>query len=101
MAGTVIEVDTSRLYSDISTINSEISALHKDAANLRETLGQLSSMWDGEAKTAFEKAVNGDIQKLEELINALQQFTDKTDTSRVGYENCESSVAEIIASIRV
>ena len=101
MAGTLIEVNTSKLRGDVSAINAEINSLKRDAANLRSTLDQLSGMWDGNAKRAFSEAVRDDIQRLEELIGALQKFTDKTDNSRSDYERCENSVAGIIASIRV
>lgn len=101
MAGTVIEVNTSTLKSDVSTINGEISSLKNDVKSLRSTASQLSSMWDGSAKNAFIAAVNDDIRRLEELINAIGKFTDKTDTSRAEYEKCENAVAGIISAIRV
>ena len=101
MAGNLIEVNTSTLKSDISTIYAEINSLKNDVTRLRSAESQLSSMWDGNAKNAFIAAVNDDIQRLEELIGALSKFTDKTDTSRSEYEKCETSVASIIASIKV
>lgn len=101
MAGTVIEVNTSTLRSDISTIEGEINSLKSDVKSLRTTANQLSSMWDGNAKNAFIAAVNDDIRRLEDLIGAIGKFTDKTDTSRVEYEKCENAVAGIISAIRV
>ncbi len=101
MAGTVIEVNTSTLRNDVSRINTEISGLKKDVRQLRTTAQQLSAMWEGVAKTAFVAAVNDDIGRLEELINAIDKFTGKTDTTRSEYEKCENAVSSIIASIKV
>lgn len=101
MAGKTIEVNTSTLKNDVSAIFSEITGLKNDVQRLRTTLDQLSAMWDGNAKNAFMTAAKDDIQRLEELINAVKKFTDKTDTSRSEYEKCENSVAGIIASIKV
>ena len=101
MAGTIIEVNTSTLRNDVSRINTEISGLKKDVRQLRTTAQQLSSMWEGSAKTAFIAAVNDDIGRLEELINAIDKFTGKTDDARSEYEKCENAVSGIIASIKV
>ena len=100
MAAT-IEVNTSTLRNDISAINAEIKGLRNDVSRLKSTASQLSAMWDGNAKTAFITAVNNDIQRLEDLINMIGKFTDKTDNSRSEYEKCENAVASIVSSIRV
>ena len=101
MAATVIEVNTSTLRNDITRIDTEISGLKKDVKQLRATAQQLSTMWDGNAKTAFVAAVNDDIRRLEELINAMDKFTGKTDDARSEYEKCENAVSGIVASIKV
>lgn len=101
MAGTMIEVNTSTLRSDVSAISAEISGLKNDVERLKSTADQLSTMWDGNAKNAFIAAVNDDIKRLEELISAIGKFTDKTDSSRAEYEKCENAVAGIVAAIRV
>lgn len=101
MAGTIIEVNTSTLRNDISSIETEISSLKKDVERLRNSLSQLSTMWDGKAKVSFVASVNDDIGRLSELIDAINKFTDKTDSVRADYEKCEIAVANMVASIKV
>ena len=47
MAGRMIEVNTSTLKNDVSTIMGEINGLRRDIQALRDTANQLSAMWDG------------------------------------------------------
>ena len=58
-------------------------------------------MWDGNAKEAFSQQVNQDILQLKAIIKAIETFTGKTGDARQEYDRCESTVEQIIASIRV
>ena len=101
MTKTAIEVNTATLKSDVSTIEGELRALRSGATKLRNTAEQLGRMWDGAAKEAFMAAVRDDLNRLENLIKALETFTDQTAEIRQEYDNCETTVEQIIASIRV
>lgn len=101
MAGSIISVNTSTLKGTVSDISAEIAGLKNDVNMLKITSAVLSGMWDGPAKNAFVSAVNDDIRLLEDLIKAIDKFTERTDTSRAEYDKCENAVAGIIAAIRV
>lgn len=101
MAGKLIEVNTNILKADISEIESELRAVLKCSERLTATLSQLEGMWDGNAKQAFSTAVRDDINRLKDLVKALQDLTGKTGTAREEYDRCENAVEQIIASIRV
>lgn len=101
MAATMIEVNTDTLKRDVATIESEIRALRRASEKLRDTSTQLGALWEGTAKTAFMAAVQDDLNQLEDLISALEKFTQLTDEARGEYDKCEQSVAQIVAAIRV
>lgn len=101
MAGKLIEVNTNTLKADVSEIDDELRAILQCAEKLVATLSQLESMWDGNAKQAFSLAVKDDLNRLKELVKAMQNLTGKTGEAREEYDRCESAVAQIIASIRV
>ena len=101
MATTIIEVNTSTLKTDVSSIETEIKALRTAATKIKDISTQLGAMWDGPAKIAFMAAVQDDLSQLENLIIAIEKFTQLTDESRSEYDKCEQSVAQIVASIRV
>lgn len=101
MAATVIEVDTSVLRSDVNVIHEELSGIGKDADKLANILSQLESMWDGDAKQAFSTAVRDDVNRLRELVKAMNTLTDRTSEARAEYDKCEGAVGQIVSSIRV
>lgn len=101
MAGKLIEVNTNTLKSDVSEIDGELRAILQCAEKLASTLSQLEGMWDGNAKQAFSSAVRDDLNRLKELVKAMQNLTGKTGTAREEYDRCENAVSQIIASIRV
>lgn len=101
MAGKLIEVNTNILKADVSEIENELQSVLQCAGNLEATLSQLEGMWDGNAKQAFSVAVKDDIDRLKDLVKAMQNLTGKTGTAREEYDRCENSVAQIISSIRV
>lgn len=102
MASTIIEVNTTNtLRSDVSSIDGELREVLRGADRLADTLRQLESMWEGEAKKAFSSAVQDDLRRLRELTKAMQNLTAKTGEARGEYDKCESAVSQIVASIRV
>ena len=101
MAQSIIEVNTSTLKSDVSRIEEELKGIQTDAKELTELLAAMGSMWDGEAKQSFTAAVNDDLGRLGELVNAMRRFAGLTDDARAEYEKCENAVADIVASLRV
>ena len=47
------------------------------------------------------KVAEDDLNRLKELVKAMQNLTIKTGDAREEYDRCESAVAQIIASMRV
>lgn len=101
MANSKLEINTSTLNRDITTIDGEMKKLTSYINSLRSTLSQLEGMWDGPAKTAFSTAVKDDINRLEMLVKTISEYTGKTTEARNAYETCERNVDSIISSIRV
>lgn len=97
----MIEVNTTTLKSDVATIEAELEKISSAAERLLQTLHELESMWDGNAKQAFATAVNSDIVQLKELVKAMKNFSRKTGEAREEYDKCENTVAQIVAAIRV
>lgn len=101
MAGQIIEVNTNTLKADVSAIAEELRGISADDEKLRVILSQLGSMWDGPAKQAFELAVQDDLNRLRDLVKALNGLTSKTGQAREEYDRCENAVSQIVSSIKV
>ena len=101
MANAIIEVNTNTLRSDVNEVQGEIRALRSETAKLRNAASALNSTWEGVAKAAFMEALQDDLNKLETLVAASETFTRQTDDARVGYDKCENTVSQIVASLKV
>ena len=97
----VIEVNTTTLKSDVAAIEDELQKISAAAERLLQTLHELESMWDGNAKRSFSAAVNSDIAQLKELVKAMRSFNGKTGEAREEYDKCENAVEQIVAAIRI
>jgi WXG100 family type VII secretion target len=52
-------------------------------------VSQLSSMWEGEAKTAFEKAFNDDKPKMDAFAQNIDKYVQALQESAKQYEDAE------------
>ena len=97
----VIETNTEAMKTDVGNISEHIDKLRQAANEMESVLSALPSSWEGDAATVYEKRLKDDIENLRELIDMLAVLNGGTDNARQMYENCESNVADIIASINV
>lgn len=96
-----IAVDTAILKSDVGKIDTQISKLKGQSKDLRSSLNTLATYYEGQAWDTFRTRMNQDLNNMDNLIQAIEKFTRKTDSARQEYERCESTVKGIVNSIRV
>ncbi|MCI1722771.1 MAG: WXG100 family type VII secretion target [Lachnospiraceae bacterium] len=96
-----IETNTGTMKSDVESIQTEIRGLTDDGKKLQNAVSELNGMWEGEAKEAFMNAFQTDLNSLEDMISILSDITSATSEARSDYENCESKVSGIVASIKI
>ena len=97
----LLEVNTGTLRNDVNEIQGELRGIRNEMSNLRSAASSLGSTWEGDAKIAFMEALQDDMNRLESLVNAIDQFTDRTEESRVAYEKCENAVSQAVSSMKV
>lgn len=101
MANRLIEVNTTTLRSDVSTIEEELKGLRACYESLEAALATLLTKWEGNSARAFDQAVRDDVRRLRELEKTVRSLTTRTSTARSEYDKCENAVSQIVSSIRV
>lgn len=101
MAGNKIRVNTNSLDQTRSEIQSRLDKIQKDIEQISANMATLSSMWEGDAHTAFHGAVTDDIQFLTEACNGIKGIVNFEDNAVSEYNKCERQVADIISQIRI
>lgn len=101
MAITYIEVDTSKLNSDISEQKSEITQARNRLKTLKSELDALNAMWKGSANLAFQNAVTQDYSKMQNMLTTLEKLASCMENAKKEYNSCEQSVKSTVNSIRI
>lgn len=101
MAVNYIKVSTNRLNVDAQQIESLIGSMKKEMGNMKNSVKQLNSMWEGVSKKAFVQAFNDDMTALASVIDSLSAIRNFETETKNKYENCEKQVAQLVDSIRV
>ena len=76
MANKII-VNTAELNSKASELNQANSSFKSQVENLQQQEQALSSMWEGDANTAFHAAFTKDITQMNNFYNAIAQYVQK------------------------
>ena len=92
--------------AEIKVTSSEMRAKAEELRNLNsqfktaitdlETLeGNLATMWEGSAQTAFRNAINSDKIQMNNFYNAIEVYAQRLDEAANAYAQAENANIEI------
>ncbi len=96
-----IEVDTDGLQAQINQLEETLRMTRDDLAKLTERVDSLQAMWNGPAHDEFNKQYQRDRERMENMCLIIQNVIDGMQQARVEYDQCESEVGSVVASIHV
>ncbi len=88
-------VSVQELKSKVEALRSLNSQFKSAVSELESTENNLSSMWEGEAKTAFHTAFGNDKIQMDNFYNAIEVYAQKLETIMARYMQAESANIEI------
>jgi WXG100 family type VII secretion target len=71
----------------LQNLNEQLKAKRSE---LEAANNNLSGMWEGEARTAFEQAIRTDLSKIDEFIRLIQQYCTALDEIISKYVSAET-----------
>lgn len=86
-----IQVTTGTLNSKASELKALNSRFKSQVSKLRTEENSLSSMWDGEAKTAFRNAFSKDAVQMDNFYNAIEKYVNSLMEIAKEYERAEKA----------
>ena len=95
-----IKINTTRLNTDATEIAARIASLKKEMAAMKDSVNQMNNMWTGQAKNAFVKAFNDDMNALNTMIGNIESIHRFETNAKTKYENCERQVEQLVNSIK-
>ncbi|MCD8361609.1 MAG: WXG100 family type VII secretion target [Lachnospiraceae bacterium] len=92
-------VDTTKLASAVSSLESEIETLRTEYSQLYSVLEVLDGMWSGEARDAYVATYAEDMERINQMIQVIRSMVDDIGTARESYDSTEQSVQSSINKI--
>lgn len=87
-------VTTSELNQKAGELRANNRNLTTQIENLRNQHSALNGMWEGDAKQAFDKAFNNDIQQMKNFYEETARYADKLMEIAKTYEQAEAKNVE-------
>lgn len=91
-------VTPSELKAKAENLRESNACLKNQLGNLDEQEASLSSMWEGEAKKAFENAFKNDRVQMDNFYNLIERYCAALEAIAAKYNQAESSNISIASS---
>ena len=86
---------------DITTYANDYNKLDQSQNNLNQHIGELNTMWEGEAHDTMIETFNKDYKDVLNIISFLKEINNDLTFAKTEYTNCEGNVSNIIAGMEV
>ena len=96
-----IEVHTDRLEKDMDTLGECVEEARKCLNNVSDIVVALDGQWDGAANSMFNQRVIEDLNFLGDVLKEAAALLECLGFADKEYVECENSVADIIAAVRI
>ena len=96
-----IEVDSEVLQTQINQLTDTLERTRVILTELTERVESLQAMWKRPAHDEFNRQYELDRERMENMCLIIQNILEGMQQARIAYDQCESEVGSVVASIRV
>lgn len=101
MGVSYIEIHTNRLEQDMDVLSGCVEQSRQSLAEVSDIVRTLDGQWEGAANSMFNQRIMEDLDFLGEVIKEAAGFLECLGYADKEYVECENSVADIIAAVRI
>lgn len=101
MAITEIEIDTTALNRDVSTLSGTLRKIRSEVEDMYQAIRVLDRMWDGPANEMFVQQFQIDYENMQALCKAVEELISCMREAGISYTNGENVVGSIVAAIMI
>lgn len=95
-----IEINTKLLDKDTNNMLLELADIKKEMNAMFDSVKELDTMWEGAAKAEFVAQFNKDYEKLKDICTAVMEFVGCMIYASEEYFKCETTVNDLIETIK-
>ena len=101
MSVSYIEVHTDRLEQDMDTLSECVETSKKCLNDVSDITVALGGQWEGASNSMFNQRMIEDLNFLGDVLKEAAAFLECLGYADREYVECENSVADIIAAVRI
>lgn len=101
MANKKFKISTGRLQKDAEQIRRLIDTMERTINDMRGSVQQMNSMWEGTAKQGFTLAFADDMKAMEAVLKELKALNGYEVQAEESYESCERQVGSSVQDMRI
>ena len=101
MANKKFKISTGRLQKDVEQIRGLIGTMERTINDMRGSVQQMNSMWEGTAKRGFTLAFADDMKAIETVLKELKALNSYEAQAKESYESCERQVGSLVQNMRI
>lgn len=95
------KISTGRLQKDAEQIRILIGTMEGAINDMRGSVQQMNSMWEGTAKKGFTMAFADDMKAVEAILKELKALNSYEVQAKESYESCERQVGSLVQDMRI
>lgn len=101
MGVSYIEIHTNRLEQDMDVLSGCVERSRQSLAEVSDIVRTLDGQWEGAAHSMFNQRIVEDLNFLGDVLKEAADFLECLGFADKEYVECENSVADIIAAVRI
>lgn len=96
-----IEMHTDRLEQDMDTLTACVDRSKQCLGDVSDIVAALDGQWEGASNSMFNQKIIEDLNFLGEVLKEAADLLESLGYADKEYVECENSVADIIAAVRI
>lgn len=96
-----IEIHTDRLEQDMDILGDSVERCKNCLSQVSDIVNALGGQWEGASNSMFNQQVISDLNFLGDVVKEAADLLECLGYADKEYVDCENSVADIIAAVRI
>lgn len=96
-----IEINTSRLNSDIRDLRTKLGNARNHVRELKSKMDAMNGMWAGQANSAMRQRFLLDYENMTSFCNFIEELLTSLETIRQSYDTCENNVTSAVNALSI
>ncbi len=96
-----VEINTKNLNRDRFNMSSELNSIQNSMKEMFESIKELDTMWEGNAKSEFINQFIKDYATLNDICKSMVEFMDCMKYASEEYSRCKNTVNDLIEAIKL